>query len=128
MVVKCSDFLKLSQKLSTASTTEIEYRNVISLSYYSAYHAIKPHLSKNAPKTHSALVDYLCTTSKHKEERIASSDLRSLGLLLDGMKKERVAADYFLDKTFKDDNARKSILSAEAFKKALDEVIGKIPK
>lgn len=125
MSVTGSDFLSLSQKLSTTSTIEIEYRNIISLSYYSAYHAIKPHLSENAPNTHSDLVDYLCTGSKHKGEKLASSDLRALGLLLDGMKKDRVVADYYLNKNIKEYGARKSVLSAEAFVIALNRVLVK---
>lgn len=126
MPVSSSDFLSLAQKQLLTSSTEIEYRNIVSLAYYASYHAIKPHLSRYAPDTHSKLIKYLCEKDQHKDEKISSSDLRSLGLLMDGMKKNRVYADYFLRKKFEIRDAKKSIASAKAFKNAFDEVMLKI--
>ncbi|OYQ77273.1 hypothetical protein B9T19_10300 [Ignatzschineria sp. F8392] len=123
MSVSSSDFLDLARRNLISSPREIECRNTISLAYYASYHAIKPHLSKNAPNTHSALIDYLCDENMHQDEKMKSSDLRALGLLLETMKKNRVYADYFLKKNIKERDARKSIISAEAFKAVLEELV-----
>lgn len=125
MSVISSDFLYLAKRNLDSLSTEIECRNTVSLAYYASYHAIKPHLSKNAPNTHSALIDYLCEEDLHKDEDIASSDLRALGLILEGMKKERVYADYFLKKNIRSRDARKSVVSAESFQRELERVLNK---
>lgn len=79
---------------------EIDYRNFLSRGYYGMYHkvlAILNYMPDVACSPHSALIDYLCTPSQHKNEPHDSMKLKSLGYAIKQERLSRNMADYKLD-------------------------------
>jgi len=99
MSVVGEDFLKFSENLLNHSSTEIEYRNVISRLYYSLIHVTGRCLAPSAPKKyHTEMERYLKTPDRHDpNELIPSSELKALGELLAARRAKRVVADYRLE-------------------------------
>lgn len=122
MSVNCNDFLKLAKDALSNANDEIEFRNIISRAYYSSYHRIKPLLSTSAPKTHSALIDYLCNANDTYCEDIDSVTLREIGLILEQEKVKRVTADYFLKRKITRFDSEVSIENAEEFKRMIESI------
>lgn len=104
MPITSKSFLIWSQELLTCSNlSETDHRNIVSRSYYSAYHEtlhladqnLSLGVSNMKGGSHIKLSDTLCNFICQNKERQAT--IRRLGTRIHAMHALRVRADYFLD-------------------------------
>ena len=115
------EFLNFAKKIiSNTSNSEIDYRQVISRSYYCAFHQVSEKATSlgipvNAYKggTHSSLRQTLT------ELRPANPKLKVIAFRLAGFHLLRVTADYKLEDTVTEKSANESIATCQ---KILDEL------
>lgn len=99
MSVSGDDFLNSAHEFLDKNR-EIDYRNFISRGYYGMYHKILSvlnYMPNVSGSHHSALIEYLCTPSQHKNEPHDSMKLQSLGYTMKQERLYRNKADYELD-------------------------------
>lgn len=122
MAVDCVEFLDFAEAVFKKANTEIEYRNIVSRSYYYSLHAITEQLN-NKTRGQKELIDYLCDPDAHKNEKIDSDTLRVLGLKLEQQKKQRVKSDYILASHVKSYDSKNAIKEAKIFKGLIDTAL-----
>ena len=119
------EFLNFSKKIiSLSPITEIDYRQVVSRSYYCAFHQVKVKakalgLPIDAYKggTHSSLQQTLITL------RPANNKLKGIGFKLNNFHSLRVTADYHLETNMTEKSAQESITMCEKIISDLDLVL-----
>ncbi len=115
MSVCQNDFLDFAKSLSPDS--EINRRNIISRSYYSAYHLClekyKP-ANTNDGGVHKQLISQL-KISPDKHDRAA-------GYILDQLKNLRVVSDYHLNSDVSKSDSDTALLQSEKLKQYLDNI------
>ncbi|QZY66059.1 hypothetical protein K7H99_08535 [Providencia rettgeri] len=121
MSVSAKDFLTLAKSNLSEHSGEIEYRNCISRSYYSLYHAACKSLEHCPPTTHQGVISYLLSPTERKKETIAPLVLMSVGAVLKQQIIKRHMADYELDKDIYKSEAESSLLVIEKTIKKLDK-------
>lgn len=119
MAIDCIEFLDFAEAIFKKANTEIEYRNIVSRSYYYSLHAITEQ-TPNKFKGQKELIDYLCDQNAHKNEKIDSKVLRELGLKLEQRKRQRVKSDYFLNRDVRSYEPKNAIKEAKIFKGLID--------
>ncbi|MBJ6928181.1 hypothetical protein GU271_11290 [Vibrio cholerae] len=102
MPVCSKDFLSLVQSATTVANHEIDYRNIISRSYYGMYHGVLEILTKQpipikGVGCHESLKEYLTSYDAKRDEPFDRKDLQRLKTLLEIYKAKRTKADYELD-------------------------------
>lgn len=98
MPIISGDFLTFAEQCCLACN-EISYRNSVSRAYYSMYHrALESLISlpSYSSNHHSALIEYLKSSSQNKNEPFEASKMKSLGYRLDQQRRARHEADYDL--------------------------------
>lgn len=120
MAVKSIDFLNFAEDLFKSASREIEYRNVVSRSYYSSLHLINSFVL-NAPKKQQDLINYLCDTKEHLNEKVDSKILRSFGLRLEQQRRNRVKADYYLHRHLSFYEAKNALKEAKICRALLEK-------
>ncbi len=116
MPVNENEFLLFAKSLS--NETEINRRNIVSRSYYSAYHACfityKP--SQNIEGgTHKKLIESLQSSPARKD--------KTIGYILDQLKCFRVVSDYFLEADVSIKDSDLAISQTEAIHKKLTDTL-----
>lgn len=116
MPVNPEDFLNESQNLLTDATSEIQYRIVISRSYYAMYHKVLSILDqapRNYPRMgdHASLIEYLKTDAE-MDESLPFIKLKGLSYMLRQERLKRNDADYDLEDTISKSDADESIATA----------------
>lgn len=108
-------YSSISNIIGDTSALEIDYRNAISRSYYTAFHICEQHiqlLDHQGCGIHRSLV---LTMAEQDERRI-----KRLALQLDKCRKKRVKADYKLDLYVLPGEAEQVLAEA---KRIYDEII-----
>ncbi|CAK2094318.1 conserved hypothetical protein [Vibrio crassostreae] len=127
MAVSPSDILTCTENQLNQATTESEYRNIVSRSYYSMYHSALTILAHEPPSyggqgVHSSLISYLQSNDVKTSEVHSPSTLKALSYMLQQYKAQRVIADYYLTQNITKDNASDSVNTAKRFKQKCDEI------
>lgn len=120
MPVTSKDFLSLVQQATPQATCEMDYRNVISRSYYGMYHGVLEMLTKRpvpikGAGCHESLKDYLTSYDAKKDEPYNPKDLQRLKTFLEIYKTKRRKADYDLDEEIFQKEAVASSSALEQF-------------
>ena len=120
MSVTPNAILQFASELQRVSTTEIQFRNVVGRAYYAAYHALRefhaalPSQGKAPPGAlgmHRELIYRLENpTIAPVGERYERS--QRLAIKLNGFHKLRIKADYQVDKTMVQIEARDAVIKA----------------
>ncbi|WP_041942594.1 hypothetical protein [Vibrio furnissii] len=102
MPVSSKDFLSLVQSATTNASCEIDYRNIISRSYYGMYHGVLELLTKRpipikGVGCHESLKNYLTSYDAKRDEPYNPKDMQRLKTFLEIYKTKRKKADYDLD-------------------------------
>jgi len=121
MSVLPNDLLKLAKDLLSQATAEVQFRNVVSRTYYAAYHSAK-HFHDALPQPgklpgkptgiHEELAHRLCWPSI-PESDVRFQRSREIGRDLRWLHSERTKADYRLDMTVTRDSALEVMERAE---------------
>ena len=96
-------FYHLAEKLYASDDSESALRTVIGRAYYSAFLIAKKHSPINS--TSGSVHELVCTFYKNSDDPAKAA----IGNRLDNMRKTRNEADYDCAKTFKKNEAGKSI-------------------
>jgi ABC-type phosphate transport system auxiliary subunit len=102
MAVTSNDFLQLVKQTLPQACSEIDYRNIISRSYYGMYHGTLEMLTTQpvpikGAGCHKSLSEYLASYDAKTCEPYDIKELRRLKTFLEINKTKRVKADYELD-------------------------------
>lgn len=118
MSINSSDFLE-SAKRCFALSTEVDFRNSVSRSYYAMYHEARTSLTclpSYSGSQHSNLIGYLASKAENKLEPYDAYKMKLLGYQLNQQRKARHEADYDLQSIDVTDTiAEVAIKSAEDF-------------
>ena len=99
MSVTAADFYSFAVRIAEAGSTEIEFRNAASRTYYAAFHSCLPRFSdeKDGVDPRIRHADFCQWLKGHA----ASSPRRQLGFALDYLRQQRNVADYAIDRPFR---------------------------
>ncbi|UZE12806.1 hypothetical protein [Pseudomonas sp. B21-053] len=113
MPVSNSCFLNWSEKcLSEEGLSETDYRNIVSRSYYSAYHevlsladndlrlGVSQMVGPSHLKLSETLTNFIC------EDKAKQKVIRRLGARMHALHGMRIRADYYFDITLTDTEAK----------------------
>ncbi|MGD7160720.1 hypothetical protein [Ralstonia pseudosolanacearum] len=114
MPVTASDFLVAAQA-SCAVGDEISYRNCVSRAYYSVYHAALPVAVAHCPdpNANSWIGEHARLSERYRASSLPKA--KSIGYVLEDMKKARHRADYHLQQTVAASDAKQALANAKAF-------------
>lgn len=120
MSVTGSDFLTFVTDIQSTASTEIEFRNIMSRSYYSMYHSALEILKEEPPTyagqgSHASLSTYLESNDVKTLEKHDPRSLKALSYILKQYKAKRCIADYELHETITQANATESLEAAKKF-------------
>lgn len=107
MSVSYNDFIT-SAKIVVKGGSEIDYRNAASRAYYGAYHEAERMSSVSNGSigkgggVHQKLINKLKT---HSGSTSRDDEIRQIGVMLDMCKKQRIYADYRLQRQYTQTNA-----------------------
>jgi uncharacterized protein (UPF0332 family) len=108
--------------------TETDYRSIVSRSYYSAYHAtlsfaedtLKLRIGNIKGSTHlklsETLADFIC------EDKDREKAIRRIGARIHALHSLRIRADYFLDDSLSENDARGLIKNTSALMSIIDSI------
>jgi len=115
-----TDFLEAAYHLSkSANLAEVDYRNIISRSYYAVFHQSRIFLeTQKIDLAQSSSHDSVVRSLKKHGNR----EVKALGNKLDQIKKWRHKADYDLNMTISAGNARSMLKSAYALSKSIENL------
>ncbi|EJO9909268.1 hypothetical protein ACEV90_13375 [Vibrio parahaemolyticus] len=120
MSVNAQNFNTLVKQSLSSATTEIEFRNIISRSYYGMYHGVLEILTCDPVPIqgvgcHESLKHYLVSYDAKQNEPYDKNDLRRLKTFLEIYKTLRKKADYNLDESFSSTQAKSTADSLDKF-------------
>lgn len=121
MTVLFEDFLISAEKLlKNNESKEIDFRNLISRSYYALFHLSK-EIAKPLPQVQDKNKKPLGSHEKIfiKFEKHTDGNLRQLGYKMTQLKKNRCKADYEINKTI-------TLIDAKSHFKIVQETIKKL--
>ena len=123
MPVQGSDFLNFAINIHSTASTEIEFRNVMSRSYYTMYHSALEILDNAPPSyvgqgSHASLSTYL----ESNDETYDSRSLIALSYMLKQYKAKRCIADYVLSENVTKEQATESLNAAKRFTQKCNEL------
>ncbi|WP_342609235.1 hypothetical protein [Vibrio tritonius] len=127
MPIAAKDLVEHANLLLSNSSCEVEYRNVVSKSYYAMYHSVLSILNNKPPRydkqgVHASLISYLQSHDIKSLEQYEPTKLKALSFMLSQYKDKRVAADYCLDLTVTKDQALEIATAAIRFKDKCDSL------
>lgn len=120
MSVTPTELLQLARSLDQTAAAEVDFRNVIGRAYYAAYHealafhATLPTPGQDPPQSvgiHAALQYRLLHPSIHNSDPRHDQSKR-LSLKLKPFHRSRASADYRLDITISQTDARDALIKA----------------
>jgi uncharacterized protein (UPF0332 family) len=116
MSVSFDDFLKTAESLLDEQNKEIDFRNLISRSYYALFH-LAEEKAKNLP-VRMSITDGKEPKGTHEKiilkfELHEDDNLKRMGRTMSRLKNARVTADYYLNKHIFYEKAEKHLLDVQ---------------
>ena len=120
MPIKTVEILHLASKLSKQEN-EVAHRSAVSRAYYAAYHHGIKVVERKLPSTKSSAYKGGCHQQLLQKFFDGKSlTWQSIALQFNDLKKRRVVADYYLNKSVSMKQAEQSVVTARQIIDALD--------
>jgi len=120
MPIKPIEILHLASALSKQEA-EVAHRSAVSRAYYAAYHHGIKVVELKIPSTKSSIYKGGCHQQLSQKLFDGKSNIwKSIALQFNDLKKRRVIADYYLNKSISMKQAEQSVVTARQIIDALD--------